>query len=65
MDEHAAAASLPILVPADTTLRLRLYLQAPHGALPGPVLFQLKATDRESGHDTRQSTYSTPEGNGQ
>jgi cytochrome c oxidase accessory protein FixG len=65
MDEHAAQPSLAMTVPSDTTLRLRLYMEGPRGAKPGPVLFQLKATDRDSGHDQSHSTFSTPEGNGQ
>ena len=65
MDDHAARGTLSMVVPADTTLRLRLYLLGPKGAKPGAVLFQLKATDREGGQDQVRSTFSTPEGNGQ
>jgi cytochrome c oxidase accessory protein FixG len=65
MDEHAAQPALAMTVAPDTTLRLRLYLLGPKSAKPGAVLFQLKATDRDAGHDVAHSTFSTPEGNGQ
>ena len=65
MEERMAQQSLAMTVPSDTTMRLRVYVQGPQGAKPGPVLFQLKATDREAGHDQSHSTFSTPEGNGQ
>jgi len=65
MDEHGARGTLAMSVPADTTLRLRLYMLGPVGTKPGPVLFQLKAGDREQGHDQVRSTFSNAEGNGQ
>ena len=65
MDEHGARVTLAMSVPADTTLRLRLYMLGPVGTKPGPVLFQLKAGDREQGHDQVRSTFSNAEGNGQ
>ena len=65
MDDHAARPVLAMTVPADTTLRLRLYLVGPVGTKPSPVLFQLKATDRDGGQDQVKATYSTPQGNGQ
>jgi polyferredoxin len=65
MDEHAAQGTLAMMVPPDTTLRLRLYMLGPKGARPGQVLFRLKATDRDAGQDHAHSTFSTAEGNGQ
>jgi hypothetical protein len=65
MDEHLARPMLTMTAPADTTLRLRIYVQGPHGARPGPITFRLAAQDQDHGHDSTRSTFSTPEGNGQ
>ena len=65
MDEHGARSTLTMTVPADTTLRLQLYMLEPKGTRPGPVAFQIKATDREAGQDQVVSTFSDAEGNGQ
>lgn len=65
MDEHAARTELALTVPADTTDRLRIYVLAPRGVLPGAVRFTLAARDREGGRDQRSAGFSTPEGNGQ
>lgn len=65
MEPGAARADLAMTVPADETRRLRIYVLGPKGVNPGPVLFQLKATDAQGGHDTAHSTFTTAQGNGQ
>ena len=65
MDEHLAVPELTMTAPADTTLRLRLYVWAPKGAHPGPFDLRLTAADREKGGQTVRAAYSTPEGTGQ
>jgi len=65
MDEHGARSTLTMTVPADTTMRLQVFMLEPKGTRPGPVAFLIKATDREAGQDQVVSTFSDAEGNGQ
>ena len=65
MDEHGARGTLAMTVPADTTLRLKLYVLGPKGAKPGPVWFEIDAIDDEHGQDRTESTFSNAQGPGQ
>ncbi|EGD59118.1 4Fe-4S ferredoxin, iron-sulfur binding protein [Novosphingobium nitrogenifigens DSM 19370] len=65
MEASAARGDLPMTVAADTTRRLRIYVEAPKGTQPAAVLFDLKANDQEGGHDESRTTFTTAEGNGQ
>ncbi|MCH7629706.1 MAG: cytochrome c oxidase accessory protein CcoG [Proteobacteria bacterium] len=65
MDSDLARGALSVEVPADTTKRLRVYAIVPKGAKPTEFLFDLKASDKEGGHDVAKTTFTTAEGNGQ
>ncbi|WP_353230642.1 cytochrome c oxidase accessory protein CcoG [Novosphingobium sp.] len=62
MDEHTARSSLTMIAPADTTLRLRVYVEEPHDAKTGPITFHLHAQDREHGAAAVRTIFSTPQG---
>jgi cytochrome c oxidase accessory protein FixG len=65
MEASEAKASLNMQVPADETKRVRVYAVTPRGAKPVGFLFDLKANDKEGGHDSSRTTFTTSEGNGQ
>ncbi|OYW46200.1 MAG: cytochrome c oxidase accessory protein CcoG [Novosphingobium sp. 12-63-9] len=66
MEADAARSALAVEVPADTTRRIRVYAVQPRGvARPADFAFVLKATDKQGGGDTSQTTFTTAQGNGE
>ena len=61
MSQDQADRSLHWMVPADTTLPVRIYVIAPAGTAEGDFTFTLKADDREGGGDIAKAHFSAPE----
>lgn len=57
----SAAARQRVEVPADQTLTLRAYVQAPQGTRPTEFAFRLKALDEKGESDVGETTFDAPE----
>jgi cytochrome c oxidase accessory protein FixG len=65
MEAAQAKRRLTFIVPADSTRRLRVYAVMPRGAKPAEFEFEARGLDREGGHDSSKTTFTTAEGNGE
>jgi cytochrome c oxidase accessory protein FixG len=61
LGKDRAAARQRVEVPADQTLTLRAYVQAPQGTRPTGFAFRLKALDEKGESDVGETTFDAPE----
>jgi polyferredoxin len=61
MDSTAAVRSLPVTLPADATMPLRLYVTAPKGTAAGDFAFTLTSPSEKAAPRRATTRFITPE----